>query len=52
MRCMHLFELEDQPWFPATLRDAGTGYISAVDEIIEGDWFRHQRGIYFKVTQT
>jgi len=26
----HLFELEDQPWFPAFMRDAGTGYISQV----------------------
>lgn len=24
---MHLFELEDQPWFPAVIRDAGTAYL-------------------------
>ena len=24
---LHLFELEDQPWFPAVLRDAGTAYL-------------------------
>lgn len=27
MARMHLFELEDQPWFPAVLRDAGTAYL-------------------------
>lgn len=27
MSRLHLFELEDQPWFPAVLRDAGTAYI-------------------------
>jgi hypothetical protein len=30
MRRLHLFELEDQPWFPAVIRDAGTGYISKI----------------------
>lgn len=30
---MHLFELEDQAWFPATMRDAGTGYISQIVRI-------------------
>ncbi len=24
---LHLFELEDQPWFPAVLRNAGTAYL-------------------------
>ena len=24
---IHLFELEDQPWFPSLLRDAGTAYL-------------------------
>jgi hypothetical protein len=24
---LHLFELEDQPWFPATIRDLATDYI-------------------------
>ncbi len=33
MRRRHLFELEDQPWFPALLRDAGTAYLSRVFEI-------------------
>lgn len=28
MRCVHLFELEDQPWFPEVLRDGMTAYIS------------------------
>lgn len=27
MRRLHLFELEDQPWFPSILRDAGTAYL-------------------------
>lgn len=27
MRRMHLAELEDQPWFPRLLRDAGTAYL-------------------------
>jgi hypothetical protein len=27
MRRVHAFELEDQPWFPAFLRDAGTAYL-------------------------
>jgi hypothetical protein len=32
MRRIHLFELEDQPWFPATVRDAATAYLRlAVD---------------------
>lgn len=30
MRRMHLFELEDQTWFPALLRNAGTGYIAEI----------------------
>lgn len=28
----HLFEWEDQPWFPALIRDAGTGYLRFVAE--------------------
>jgi len=28
----HLFEWEDQPWFPAVIRDAGTGYLRFVAE--------------------
>lgn len=27
MARLHLFELEDQPWFPAVVRDAGTAYL-------------------------
>lgn len=27
MKRMHLVELEDQPWFPAVLRDGGTAYL-------------------------
>lgn len=27
MARLHLFELEDQPWFPAVIRDAGTAYL-------------------------
>jgi hypothetical protein len=27
MARLHLMELEDQPWFPAVLRDAGTAYL-------------------------
>ncbi len=33
MRRLHLFELEDQPWFPGVIRDAGTGYISKFVEL-------------------
>jgi hypothetical protein len=25
---LHLFELEDQPWFPSLIRDAGTAYLA------------------------
>ena len=27
MRRLHLFELEDQPWLPSVIRDAGTAYL-------------------------
>ena len=30
MARLHLFELEDQPWFPAVWRDAGTAYLRFV----------------------
>ncbi len=30
---LHLFELEDQRWFPALLRDAGTAYLRLVLEL-------------------
>ena len=29
MRHLHLFELEDQRWLPAVVRDAGTAYLEA-----------------------
>jgi len=32
LKRLHLFELEDQSWFPALLRDAGTAYIRRVLE--------------------
>jgi len=28
MRCLHLFEFGDQPWFPQALRDAETAYLA------------------------
>jgi hypothetical protein len=33
LRRLHLFELEDQRWFPALLRDAGTAYLRLVLEL-------------------
>lgn len=33
MRRLHLFELEDQAWFPTWMRDAGTAYISKIVEL-------------------
>ncbi len=33
MRRIHLFELEDQPWFPELIRDAGTAYLRKAAEI-------------------
>ena len=30
MRRLHLFELEDQPWFPATIRDLATDYLQFI----------------------
>lgn len=33
MARIHLFELEDQPWFPAVWRDAGTAYLR-----LAADW--------------
>ena len=32
MRRLHLIELEDQPWFPATVRDLATDYLQFVQE--------------------
>jgi hypothetical protein len=33
MRRIHLFELEDQPWFPRLIRDAGTAYLRKAAEV-------------------
>ena len=33
MRRVHLFELEDQPWFPKSIRDAGTDFLRFVAEV-------------------
>ena len=30
MKRLHLFELEDQPWFPATIRDLATDYLQYI----------------------
>ena len=30
---LHLMELEDQPWFPAVIRDAGTAYLRKATEL-------------------
>lgn len=35
MRRIHLFELEDQPWFPKTIRDAGTDFLRFVAEVVK-----------------
>jgi hypothetical protein len=32
MRRLHLFELEDQPWFPAVIRDLATDYLQFIQE--------------------
>jgi len=33
VRRIHLFELEDQSWFPDVIRDAGTAYHRKASEI-------------------
>ncbi len=33
MNRVHLFELEDQPWFPRVLRDAGTAYLEFASRV-------------------
>ena len=33
MRRIHLFELEDQTWFPAQIRDAGTDFVRFISEV-------------------
>jgi hypothetical protein len=35
MRRFHLFELEDQPWFPSTVRDLATDYLNFVQTTFE-----------------
>jgi hypothetical protein len=35
MARVHLFELEDQPWFPAVLRDAGTAYLRWAGDLLD-----------------
>lgn len=32
MRRLHLFELDDQPWYPRALGDAGTAYLNTLQE--------------------
>ena len=31
---MHLFELEDQPWFPTTIRDLATDYLNYIEKAV------------------
>jgi hypothetical protein len=31
---IHLFELEDQPWFPSVIRDFGTDYLQFMEELM------------------
>ena len=33
MNRLHLVELEDQPWFPKVLRDAGTAYLAFASRV-------------------
>ena len=33
MKRLHLFEFEDQPWFPSVIRDAGTAYLRHMFEM-------------------
>jgi hypothetical protein len=37
MRRFHLFELEDQPWFPATIRDLATDYLQFMQTRFRAD---------------
>jgi len=34
MKRIHFFELEDLPWFPKVLRDAGTGFLNASHKLL------------------
>ena len=35
MRRLHLFELEDQPWFPAVVRDLATDYLHFIQHAVK-----------------
>lgn len=37
MRRFHLLELEDQPWFPATIRDLATDYLQFIQTLFRFD---------------
>lgn len=39
MSRVHLFELQDQPWFPQTLGDAGVGYLRTLSGMLGADAF-------------
>lgn len=43
MRRLHLFELEDQPWFPATIRDLATDYL----HFMQSAWAVHRSAVPF-----
>jgi hypothetical protein len=43
MRRLHLFELEDQPWFPATIRDLATDYL----HFMQNAWDVHRSMVPF-----
>lgn len=38
MRRLHLMELEDQPWFPAAVRDGATDFLSFVGSVLEAPY--------------
>jgi len=37
LKRLHLFELEDQPWFPATIRDLATDYLHFIETALKLD---------------
>jgi hypothetical protein len=37
LKRLHLFELEDQPWFPATIRDLATDYLHFIETSLKLD---------------
>jgi hypothetical protein len=43
MRRLHLFELEDQAWFPATIRDLATDYL----HFMQNTWALHRSMVPF-----